>query len=123
MPHETEIYHIKEVTPDQPQYIGSNLHFSCGKEVRSFQISASQVNIYLDTTYYRVGQVFVFIPRTSTSHLRVSVNGEPSRCDAVGNTPKVSDNGSPRLVGRVVAIPVTVYADGRDNDGAIQIDF
>lgn len=121
--HETEIYHIKPVTPDQPQYIGSNLHFSCGKEVRLFRAYSNKVNIFLETTYHRVGDVFVFIPRTTTSNLRVTVGGQPARATAVGNVPHVNDSGTSQLIGRVVCIHVVIHADGRDDDGAIKIEY
>jgi hypothetical protein len=121
--HETEIYHIKPVTPEDPQYIGSSLHFSCGKEVRLFRSFSNKVIIMLDTTYHRTGQVYVFVPRIETRNLRVTLAGEPVRFDAVGNTPRLADNGSPRLVGRVVCIQVTVHADGREDDGAIRIEY
>ena len=121
--HETEIYHIKPVTPEGPQYIGSDLHFSCGKEVHSFNVSSNTVTILLDTTYQRVGHVFVFIPRVNTSNLKATVNDKTTRWDAVGNTPKLSDNGSTRLMGRVIRIKVTVHANGQDNDGRIVLEF
>jgi hypothetical protein len=121
--HETEIYHIKPVIPDEPQYIGSDLHFSCGKEVRVFRAFKNMVIITLDTTYHRVGQVFVYIPRTRTDNLRVTVCGEPGRCDAIGNTPRVGSNGSPLLAGRVIRVRVIVHADERPLDGEIKIEY
>jgi len=122
-PHETEIYHVKPVTPDAPQYIGSDLHFSCGKEVRSFLVTKHSITITLDTSYHRVGRVFVFLPRMTIEHVRVTVGGSVGRCTAVGNTPKVSDNGSPRLAGRIVQIPVVIHSDGRPQDGEIVIEY
>ena len=38
--HETEIFHLRAVTPDVPQYIGSDIHFSCGQEVQTFVAKA-----------------------------------------------------------------------------------
>ena len=122
LPHETEIFHMKQVTPDRPQYLGSDLHFSCCREVARFVVvdheassssntntsSSRAVHIYLRTTVHRVGHVFVFLPILNTTPVRVTVNGQPGLWIAVGNTPKVADNGSPKLAGRVIRISVTV---------------
>jgi hypothetical protein len=121
--HETEIFHIKPVTPEEPQYIGSDLHFTCGKEVRSFRAYQDNVDIFLHTTYHRVGHVFVYIPRVSTDNLRATVNDKSARWDAVGNTPKVGSNGCPHLAGRVIRIQVVVHADGQPHDGQINLQY
>ena len=119
--HATEIFHIKKVTPDEPQYLGSDIHFSCGREVRSFDVSGDTISIQMKTKHHRAGHIFVFVPRTNTDNIRVTVNGESGRWNAVGNTPKVSENGSPRLVGRVIRVAVIVRANGTPNDGIISI--
>jgi len=123
-PHATEIFHIKPVTPDVPQYIGSDLHFSCGRELHSFQRrSRNHLALRLSAGYERTGNVFVFVPVTNTQPLRVTVRDEPARWTTIGNTPKISDNGSPRLSGRVISIAVAVLADGTENDGLVDIRF
>jgi alpha-galactosidase len=125
-PHETEIYHIKPVTAERPQYIGSDLHFSCGQEVLSFVVreDTACVELQLNPAYHRVGHVFLYLPRISTERVRVTVNGnQPGSWTAVGNTPKVCTNGSPRLVGRVICIPVAVQAEGSPHDGQIQVQY
>jgi hypothetical protein len=121
--HATEIFHIKPVTPDAPQYIGSDLHFSCGRELRSFRASRDCLEIRLVSEYKRAGRVFVFIPRSTLESVRVTARGAPGRWTAVGNTPKVSDNGSPRLIGRIISIPIMIRADGFSDDGHIHVSF
>lgn len=36
-PHSARLYALRIFTPDRPQYIGSDLHFSCGMEVSSLR--------------------------------------------------------------------------------------
>ena len=122
-PHATEIFHIKPVTPDKPQYIGSDLHFSCGRELRAFQASPNSLRLILNSELKRAGRIFVFVPRTNVDHVRVNVNGKQGRWSVVGNTPNVNENGSPRLVGRVISIAVSVKADKSQKDGSVAIDF
>jgi len=121
--HETEIFHSKLVTPHVPQYIGSDLHFSCGQEVRSFQVSKNTVQIQLKTDYNRVGYIFVFVPTSNTERIRATMNGEKGKWSAVGNTPNMNENGSPRLMGRIIRIMVIVHANGTPQDGQINIEF
>lgn len=125
--HETEIFHVKGVTPELPQYIGSDLHFSCCKELLQFEATSSTAKIRLRTEYNRIGHVFVFLPIINTSNIRVQVNGVQENSDSggwvvVGNTPKVAENGSPRLVGRVIRIMVAVQTGDIDG-GKVVIDF
>ena len=130
-PHETEIYHIKPVTPNSPQYVGSDLHFSCGKEVHRFEVKSMErggcngtvVEIQLNPAFNRVGHVFLYLPLTQTEHVRVKVNNEAGHWSVVGNTPQVGSNGSPRLVGLVIRIMVVVHADESPHDGKIQVSF
>jgi hypothetical protein len=121
--HETEIFHSKPVTPHTPQYIGSDLHFSCGQEVRLFRVSKNTVHISLKTAYNRVGHIFVFVPTQNSDRIRATVNGAKGRWNTVGNVPKVNENGSPRLLGRIIRIMVVVHANGSPHDGQIQLDF
>ena len=120
-PHQTEVFHIREVTPNQPQYVGSDLHFSCGYEVRSFQTDGPhKVRIALKTELNRVGHVYLFLPTIDTSHVQVTVNGEKGRWNVISNVPR---DGSPHCCGRVVRIMVVVHADGSTNDGQIVVTF
>jgi len=123
-PHETEIFHIKPVTPGKAQYVGSDMHFSCGKEVLQFTQSASHLEVVLYNVYRRIGRIFIYIPKTSTDNVRVTVDGKSARADCCGNTPSVSSNGSHMLAGRVLFVPVSM--PGGDMNGVgytVRIDF
>lgn len=121
--HESEIYHVKPVSPNSPQYIGSDLHFSCGREVTNFFTAESHVSLSFDVSYQRDGYVFVFLPVTESKNIRALSGGLATSIESVGNTPRLSSNGSPQLAGRVFRIAVTIHADGRPTDGVIQINY
>jgi hypothetical protein len=121
--HETEIFLIRKVTPGIPQYVGSDLHFSCGHEVLSFDASERHcVKIELKTELSRVGHVFLFVPTLDTSHIQVSVAGKPSRWSVVGNVPDKED-GASHSCGRIVRAFVVVHSDGSDGDGKIIVNY
>jgi hypothetical protein len=123
--HATEIFHVKPVTPDAPQYIGSDFHFSCGQELVLFQPSSSGLRLQVNTELQRSGRVFLFIPRVNLeSNLKIQVAGAPGRWSTVGNTPKATNaNNNASLLGRIVSIMVTVRADKSPKDGVIDIHF
>lgn len=122
-PHETEIYHVKQVTPDTPQYIGSDFHFSCGTEVRQFRVTANSVSLLLKNRHKRSGTVFCFIPRINTDHVvKVLVQGQKTPFSVVGTAPR-GNGQSPHLVGRVLGIPVVIHGDQREGDGQVLIEF
>lgn len=122
-PHSTEIFHIRPVTRGIPQYVGSDLHFSCGYEVLSFEQGANpnKVRIQLKTDLNRIGHVYLFVPTVDTSHLRVTVAGEPGRWSVFGNTPK--EGGPTNCCGRIIRIKVIIHANGSKGDGEISVDF
>jgi hypothetical protein len=120
--HETEIFHIRKVTLGKPQYVGSDLHFSCGHEVLSYDMSQkNQVKITLKTELSRVGHVFLFIPTADTSHFKVSVAGKPSRWSVIGNVPE--EDGPSHCCGRIIRIMVVIHGDKSEGDGEIVVDF
>lgn len=120
--HTTEIFHIRPVTPGMPQYVGSDLHFSCGYEVLSFDTSQkNKVLIRLKTDLNRVGHVYLFVPTVDTSHIRVLEAGKPGRWTVVGNTPK--EGGPSHCCGRILRIMVIVHGNGSDGDGELAVDY
>eukprot|EP00934_Nitzschia_sp_Nitz4_P004031 Nitzschia sp. Nitz4//scaffold7_size249615//235022//238213//NITZ4_001219-RA/size249615-processed-gene-0.166-mRNA-1//1//CDS//3329558568//4021//frame0 len=127
--HETEIFHIRPVIPDQPQYIGSDLHFSCGHEVLTFQVSSPpirKVQIQLKTGLCRSGHIFLFVPTVDTRHISVSVAGRsPGQWAVVGNVPSHSDGvQNPTVcIGRVIQVLVNVLGDETAKDGTIEVRF
>jgi alpha-galactosidase len=121
--HETEIFHVRPVTPGVPQYVGSDLHFSCGHEVLTFTTHQNKVSIQLKTDLNRVGHVYLFVPTVDTSHVRVVVAGQPGRWSVVGNTPETVDGRPAHCCGRILRVMVVVHGNGSDQDGAIAVDY
>lgn len=120
--HETEIFHIKAVTPGKPQYIGSSFHFSCGLEVFSFDSSEkNKVMINLRRALNRSGYVYLFVPTVDTSHVRVFLANAPARWSVFGSTPL--EGGSSHCCGRIIKIEVVVRGDGSDRDGEIVVEY
>jgi hypothetical protein len=120
--HETEIFHIRKVTPGSAQYVGSDLHFSCGHEVLSFDDSKKNcVKIALKTELSRVGHIFLFIPIVDTSHVQTYVAGSPSRWSVIGNVP--DEDGSPHCIGRIIRVMVVVHSDMSERDGEVEVKY
>eukprot|EP00536_Pseudo-nitzschia_multiseries_P008284 jgi/Psemu1/325132/estExt_fgenesh1_pg.C_2090008 len=133
--HETEIFHIRKVTPSKPQYVGSDIHFSCGHEVLSFDASSSSsssssnqnsVTIRLKTELKRTGHVYLFVPVVDASHVKVTMAGKATRWSVICNVPDDQDH-NPNLVshccGRILRIEVVVHADGSESDGEIVVEY
>lgn len=129
-PHATEIFHIRAVSPGLPQYIGSDFHFSCGREVFSFdhqKSPAPKIEIRLKSDLKRSGSIFVFVPVADTSHMNVLVGGRSAKglWSVVGNVPSHSGSGGApsTCIGRVVRIKVNVKGDDSENDGRVLINY
>eukprot|EP00956_Cyclotella_meneghiniana_P044577 scaffold324189_cov86-Cyclotella_meneghiniana.AAC.1 len=124
LPHETEIFHIKPANPTRPQYIGSDLHFSCGFEVKSFEWGSSYVNILLKNDYEKFGSVFLYVPGDkSLDNITASVNGESNEVHVVAR-PAISNGKSDGgFVGRIIKVGVSIAGTGTDSDGRIEISW
>lgn len=116
-PHETEIFHIKAVSESQPQYIGSDLHFSCGFEVDIFDMNRNSLRVKIKTSLQRSGHIYVFIPNY-TSQIKASVNTIPFSVDIIARVSLTNEK-----FGHVLKIPVWVQVDGSDSDGIIYLQF
>ena len=113
-PHATEIFHIKPAEPNRPQYIGSDLHYSCGFEVDSFDWGDCHVGISLKNDYKKRGSIFLYIPeRDGLDRATVTVNGKPGRVEIVAR-PLMGEN----CGGRVVRVYVGI---GPNEDGVVSI--
>ena len=127
--HETEIFHIRKVTPSKPQYVGSDIHFSCGYEVLSFNDSSSSSNgnkvvICLKTEFKRVGHVYLFVPIVDTSHVEVTMAGKAARWSVVCNVPDDRELGAiSHCCGRIIRIMAVVKADRSEKDGEIVVNY
>jgi hypothetical protein len=122
-PHETELFHLRAVTPDSPQYVGSDIHFSCGQEIRTFVAKANCIKVFLRNYHSRQGHIFLFIPRHDLKHLVASVNGKRSAFRVVANTPGPVFGEGRTCVGRIISIPVNVHGDGSKMDGEVVVTF
>lgn len=117
-PHETEIFHIKPANPTRPQYIGSDLHFSCGFEVQSFEWCSSHIDLTFKNEYDKTGSVFLYIPEPGSSgktldNLSALTNGEASRVDVVAR-PAIHNNKTKNFHAGVV-VKIRVHCDGSQN--------
>ena len=121
--HETEIFHIRAVTPGVPQYIGSDLHFSCGYEVLSFDATSqtNTVQLQLKTELNRVGHVYLYVPTVNTNHLQITVDGKAGRWNQVGSTPR--EGGPSHCCGIIIRVMVVIHADGSESDGKVSVTF
>lgn len=115
-PHATEIFHIKPAEPTRPQYIGSDLHFSCGYEVNSFDWGDCSVKISLKNDYIKEGSVVVYVPESDgLNRAAVTVNGKPGKFDVVAKTLMGENCG-----GSVLRVYVST---GTIDDGLVSINW
>ncbi|KAL3798082.1 hypothetical protein ACHAW5_010295 [Stephanodiscus triporus] len=113
-PHATEIFHIKPAEPSRAQYIGSDLHFSCGFEVDSFDWSDRHVKICLKNDYKKRGSIFLYVPECDgLNSAAVTVSGKPGRVEIVAR-PIMGEN----CGGRVLRVNV---GTGENADGVVSI--
>jgi hypothetical protein len=121
--HETEIFHLRAVTPNVPQYIGSDIHFSCGQEVQTFVAKRNRVNISLKSYHSRKGHIFLYIPRHDVSDIVASANGKRTPFRVIANTPGPNVGRGRSCIGRIISIPVEVRGDGSKMDGLVELTF
>merc|ERR1712194_184601 len=115
-PHATEIFHIKPATPARPQYIGSNLHFSCGFEVERFEWSERHVSVRLKNTHKKTGFVVLYLPeRHELDAAVVAVNDEPGSFEIVAR-PSIGG-----IQGRVIRVHTEIEGSGIKSDGLVSI--
>lgn len=129
-PHETEIFHIKPANPTRPQYIGSDLHFSCGFEVRSFVFGEGHVSICLKNDYEKKGSIYLYLPGSdeSLNTVAVTANGKPGTAAVVakpniGVHTEGSNQPTHFYQGRVLQVRVSIEASGAENDGKVSFTW
>lgn len=119
--HETEIFHLKAVDPTRPEYLGSSIHFSCGYEVSKIDKTSDQIVVQFRKNLYRLGYVYLYIPRPKVDEIEVNVAGTAVALEAVGNTPNYKSQN--KLVGRVIRFEVVIRGDGSPRDGEVVVKF
>mmetsp|Transcript_6028 Transcript_6028/g.8869 ORF Transcript_6028/g.8869 Transcript_6028/m.8869 type:complete len:1137 (+) Transcript_6028:217-3627(+) len=118
-PHASEIFHVKAVSPDRPQYIGSELHFTCGYEVLKFEATSTSIDIQLMNSSKRSGFVYLYVP-SYTDAMDVKMSGMIVQGEIVSRCPKVAYKSS-FYGGQVVRVWVVIHGNGSPNDGRISI--
>ncbi|KAL7439918.1 hypothetical protein ACHAXM_006943 [Skeletonema potamos] len=114
--HQTEIFHIKPADPTSCQYIGSDLHFSCGFEVASFEAEEKRVLVHLKNNYAKKGSVYLYLPGGKNfENAAVKVNGAGGHMEIIARPPLGEKEGL------VVRVPVVIKGTGEENDGVISI--
>jgi len=118
-PHASEIFHVRPVSPDKPQYIGSELHFTCGYEVIRFDRTPSSVDLQLRNDSKRAGFVYLFLPKYS-DNMDITMSGMIVRGEIVSRCPKQAHNNS-FYGGQVVRVWVVINGNGVKDDGRVTI--
>ena len=119
-PRETEIFHVKPVDAVLPQYIGSELHFTCGYEVKTLVTTTSSMMIQFKNESKRSGFIYIYIP-TFKRTIHATMNGKVVRAEVVSTTPQVFVDNNVSMGGQVIRIYVVM--NGASNDGRVICDF
>ena len=117
--HESEIFHVKAVSLNQAQYIGSELHFTCGYEVSSFNATGTSIDLQLRKDSKRSGFVYFYLPCYADT-MNVTMSGMTVRAEVVFRTPKIGINNS-FYGGQVVRVWVVVNSNGSKDDGRVTV--
>lgn len=118
-PHESEIFHVKPVSFNCGQYIGSELHFTCGYEVVEFSSTGVSIDLQLRNDLKRSGFVYLYLPRYSTS-MKVTMSGMAARVEVVSRTPKIGHN-NVFYGGQVIRVWVVINGNKAANDGHVTV--
>ncbi|KAK1743772.1 alpha-galactosidase [Skeletonema marinoi] len=113
IPHETLVDNsplVKKLDdPTSCQYIGSDLHFSCGFEVSSFVAGEKRVLIELKNNYAKKGSVYLYLPvGKKFDNATVEVNGAEGSMEIIAR-PTLGGN-----EGVVVRVPVVIKGTGEE---------
>lgn len=129
MPHDTEIFHLKPVLVDRPQYIGSTLHFSCGFEVKTFEYKKKTLILKLKDNCKGTGCIFLFIPgdgndiKASLSSADAETSRKSTNHKVVRNLThpnKVLSDATPASIGKIISLEI---AFGNTHDKTVKVQF
>jgi len=119
-PHESEIFHIKPVNSSKAQYIGSDLHYTCGHEVESFEQMLEQgdgSSNYVAITIKqgsaaRSGKIFMYIPvANSTTKFSARIEEAPLEVKVVARIPSSSSSSPPPAAGQLAGCVIRVRCE------------
>ena len=120
-PHESEIFHIKPVSLDKCQYIGSELHFTCGFEVTRFDSTSTSIDLQLRKDSKRSGFIYVYLPCYAFP-MTVKVSGMVAQGEIIFKTPKIARNAT-FYGGQVVRIWAVIHGNGSPEDGRVTVNI
>jgi len=118
-PHESEIFHVKPVSLSKGQFIGSELHFTCGYEVVEFNSTSSTIDLKLRNDSKRSGFVYVYMPCYANT-MTVTMSGMVARGEIVFRTPKIGHDNT-FYGGHVVRVWVVINGNGSKDDGRVTV--
>ena len=118
--HESEIFHVKAVKTNEAQYIGSDMHFSCGYEIEQFTVAPHTMQIKFKNYYKRSGFIYIYIPyHGSEREVRVLFDNQEQVTNVLCSIPFLNDDGSSlQNAGRVMKVWVDILGNC-DKDKAI----
>ncbi len=118
--HESEIFHVKAVKPNEPQYIGSDIHFSCGYEIKQFTLAPHTMVIKFKNYYKRSGFIYIYVPfHGNKREVQILFDNEEQVPSIMCSIPFLNDDGSSlHNAGRVMKIWVEIPGNC-DEDKAI----
>mmetsp|Transcript_25914 Transcript_25914/g.30103 ORF Transcript_25914/g.30103 Transcript_25914/m.30103 type:complete len:1534 (+) Transcript_25914:234-4835(+) len=118
-PRETEIFHVKPVQAHFPQYIGSELHFTCGYEVQSMSVTERSIKLQFKNDSKRSGFVYLYVP-TFDNKIHMTINGKATRAEVVTRTPQFSQSYA-IYGGQVIRVFVVIVGSNSSsgNDGSL----
>jgi alpha-galactosidase len=119
-PHQSEIFHVKPMSLNQCQYIGSDLHFTCGFEVEEFISTAKSVQLKLRSELKRSGFIYLYIPCYADKISITSSGSSSEKAEVIFQTPKIWHNQT-FYGGQVIRIWTKINADGSESDGRITV--
>jgi len=120
-PHESEIFHLKPVH-NKVQFIGSDLHFSCGFEVDMMISDSDYTTIKMKKLTRQSGHIYVSVPLRQHQKIEVKTSGDLYTAHYMARV-SLKDGGllCPQLNIFVYRIPVTVNLNGCPEDGIVAI--
>jgi hypothetical protein len=118
-PHESEIFHVKPVSRSLLQYVGSELHFTCGYEVESFSSTEKMIAMQFKNETKRSGFAYFYIPKC-TEEIDVKMGGMSVKAEVVTKLPKIHHN-TETYGGQIIRVWVSIHGSGSKHDGEVSI--
>lgn len=118
-PHESEIFHMKPVSHSHLQFVGSELHFTCGYEVEYFSSSEKMITMQFKNETKRSGFAYFYIPRC-TEDINVKMGGMTVKAEVVTKLPKIQRN-TETYGGQIIRVWVSIHGSNSKHDGEVSL--